>query len=133
MSPAVIAVLIRAAIAFAAVTALLWGYRLWAESLRETGRAEVRAEHAEAARAAETRNRELQRAAETRYVVQAATRDRFFVETIREVSHAAAPLAACPVPDDARRLLNAAATCASGDSPAACGGAGPVRPAAATP
>lgn len=68
-----------------------------------------------------TRNRELQRAAEKRYVVQGQTRDRWFVTTVKEISDAAAPLAACPVPEPVRVRLNAAAACASGDSPAACG------------
>lgn len=133
MSPALIGILIRLALVAAAVAALLWGYHLWAESLREDGREEVRAEHAEAARAAETRMRELARAAEVRYVVQAEVRDRFFVETVREVSHAAAPLAACPLPAGLVGVLNAAAACAADDSAAACRGDGALRPAGATP
>lgn len=73
-----------------------------------------------------TRNRELQRAAELRYVVKGETRDRFFVTTVKEISDAAAPLAACPVPDAVRVRLNALNACASSDSPAACGTAGKV-------
>jgi hypothetical protein len=66
-------------------------------------------------------NRELQRASEIRYTVAAQQRERFIVTTVKELHEAAAPLAACPVPADAVRLLNAASACASGDSPAACG------------
>jgi hypothetical protein len=64
--------------------------------------------------------RELQRAAELRYVVRKETQDRFFVTTVKEVRDAASPLAACPVPPDVVRLLNNAAECARGDSPSAC-------------
>lgn len=79
------------------------------------------AEDTAAMQAQEQRNRELQRAAELHYTVQAGVRDRFIVQTIREIRYAAAPLASCPVPDAARRLLNDAALCARGDSPASCG------------
>jgi hypothetical protein len=74
-----------------------------------------------AADAQASRNRELQRAAEMRYTVAAQTRDRFFVTTVKEISDAAAPLAACPVPEPVRVRLNAANECARGDSPASCG------------
>lgn len=121
--------LIRLAVIAAAVAAVLWGYHLWAESLREDGREEIRAEHAEAARAAETRMRELARAAEVRYVVQAEARDRFITKTLTEVRHAAAPLVSCVLPADAVRLLNDANACASDPTAAACGGPGPVRDA----
>jgi len=67
------------------------------------------------------RNRELQRAAETRYVVVQAKQDHFFTRATQEIHDAAAPLAACPVPEPVRVRLNAAAACARGDSPAACG------------
>lgn len=73
-----------------------------------------------------SRNRELQRAAELKYTVQGETRDRFFVTTVKEIHEAAAPLAACVVPEPVIRLLNAARDCASGDSPASCGPAGQV-------
>lgn len=67
------------------------------------------------------RNRELQRAAEKRYVVQAGVRDRFIVQTVREVRHATVHLATCPVGADGVRLLNDAAACAREDRPATCG------------
>lgn len=74
----------------------------------------------------ERRSRELQRASEMRYTVQAGVREKVIVETIVEVRHAAQDLAACPVPDRARSLLNDAARCARGDSAAACGDGEPV-------
>jgi hypothetical protein len=94
------------------------------EARRDEGRAEIRAEDKAAADAQTTRNRELQRAAELRYVVKAQGQDRFFVTTVKEIRDAAAPLASCPVPADVVRLLNDAARCARGDSEAACGPAG---------
>ena len=72
------------------------------------------------------RNRELQRAAERNYVVQAGVRDRVITETITEIRYAAAPMAACPVPEPVRLRLNAAAACARGDRSAACDADKPV-------
>lgn len=72
------------------------------------------------------RNRELQRAAEKRYVVQAGIRERFIVTTVKEIRDAAAPLATCPVPDGVRLRLNALGACARGDSPGSCGADEPV-------
>lgn len=119
--------LIRLGLAAAAVAGAVAAYAWWAGELREEGRAEVRAEMAAAVAAQEARNRELQRAAEKRYVVAAEIRERVIVETIVEVRHAAQDLAACPVPDRARRLLNDAAACARDGSAAACGADQPVR------
>ena len=79
-----------------------------------------------AVHAQEVRNRELQRAAEKRYTVQAGVRDRFMTQTITEVRYAAAPLASCPVPELVRLYLNAASGCARGDSAAPCGDGKPV-------
>lgn len=104
----------------AAVAALVVGYGAWVGHQRDIGRDEVRAEMAAAAAAQAERNRELQRAAELRYTVTTAARDRFITKTIREVHHAAAPLAACPVPEPVRVRLNAAAACVR-DPEAACG------------
>lgn len=72
------------------------------------------------------RNRELQRMAERRYVVQAGVRDRFIVQTVTEVRHATVHLASCPVGADGVRLLNDAAACAREDRPATCGADGPM-------
>jgi hypothetical protein len=90
---------------------------------KATVRAEWAAEHVETERQAQAqaqRNRELQRAAETRYTVQAGVREEFIGYTITEIRHVAAPLASCAVPADAIRLFNRAAECARSDSPASC-------------
>lgn len=99
----------------------------------EAGRAEIQAKwDADSARlntemqAQKDRNRELQRAAERNYVVQAGVRDRFITETITEIRYAAAPMAACPVPADVRVRLNAAAACARAERSAACDAGKPV-------
>jgi hypothetical protein len=96
------------------------------ESLREDGRREVREQVRVEAEAQAARNRELQRAAETRYVVQAETRDRYITRTVKEIHEVAAPLADCRVPDAVRMRLSAAAACASGDSAASCDAGGTV-------
>ena len=90
---------------------------------KTTVRAEWAAERVEMERQAQAqaqRNRDLQRAAELRYTVQAGVREEFIGYTITEVRHAAAPLAACLVPADAIRLFNRAAECARSDSPSPC-------------
>ena len=99
----------------------------------EAGRAEVQQQwDAERVRlqaevhAQAERNRELQRAAEKRYTVVAAARERFITQTITEVRYAAAPMASCPVPEPVRLRLNAAAACARGDRSAACDADQPV-------
>lgn len=108
----------------ALAAALVFGVPLivgrYNDGLREEGRQEVREAGRIAAEAQAARNRELQRAAELRYTVTAAARDRFFVQTVKEVHHAAAPLAACPVPEPVRVRLNAAAGCVR-DPEAPCG------------
>jgi hypothetical protein len=71
-------------------------------------------------------NRDLQRQAELKYVVRRDAQDRFLVTTVKEIEHAAAPMASCPVPPDVVRLLNAANDCAGSDSPASCGADGQV-------
>jgi hypothetical protein len=72
------------------------------------------------------RNRDLQRASELRYTVQAGVRERVIIETITEVRHETANLAACVLTPAARGLLQRAADCASGDTPSACGADQPV-------
>jgi hypothetical protein len=72
------------------------------------------------------RNLDLQRQAELGYTVQADTRTEFITIAAKETHDAAAPLAACPVPDAVRVRLNAAVACARGDSTAACGAGQPV-------
>jgi hypothetical protein len=84
--------------------------------------AQEREVHAQTAR-----NLELQRAAEKRYVVQQDARDRFIVTTVREISDAASPLAACPVPESVRVRLNAVRACALGNSASSCGADDPLH------
>jgi hypothetical protein len=111
---------------------LTLAYFGWRGQQREIGRQEVRAELATAAEAQTARNRDLQRAAELRYTVTAQAREVFITRTTQEVRRASKSLAACPVPVDAVRLLNAAAACARGDPAAACG-AGDGVPGAGQP
>jgi hypothetical protein len=112
--------LLYRAIAAAALLAVLTAaYFGWRDQQRDIGRQEVRAELKAQAEAQTARNRELQRAAEIRYTVTSQVREKWFVATVKEIRDASESLAACPVPDDVRRLLNAAAACARGDSPAA--------------
>jgi hypothetical protein len=106
-----------AAAGLAAVLTL--AYFGWRTQQREIGRQEVRAELKAAAEAQTASNRELQRAAEIRYTVTSQVREKWFVATVKEIRDASESLAACPVPDDVVRLLNSAASCARGDSPAA--------------
>jgi hypothetical protein len=111
---------------------LTLAYFGWRGQQREIGRQEVRAELATAAEAQTARNRDLQSAAELRYTVTAQAREVFITRTTQEVRRASKSLAACPVPVDAVRLLNAAAACARGDPAAACG-AGDGVPGAGQP
>ena len=108
----------------AAVVAGWWRLTAFYENRGYERRAQ---EDAAAMRAQAERNRDLQRSAELRYTVQQGVRDRYIVKTIKEVRDATVPLAACPVPAPAVRLLNDAADCARGDSPSACGAGEPVR------
>jgi uncharacterized protein HemX len=116
----------------ALLVVLTLAYFGWRGQQREIGRQEVRAELATAAEAQTARNRDLQRAAELRYTVTAQAREVFITRTTQEVRRVSKSLAACPVPVDAVRLLNAAAACARGDPAAACG-AGDVVPGAGQP
>jgi hypothetical protein len=84
------------------------------------------AEDKAAAEAQAARNRELQRRAELRYTVVVQEQVTYFTKAAKEVHDAAAPLASCPVPDDVRLRINAAARCARGDPGASCGDAGAV-------
>jgi hypothetical protein len=58
---------------------------------------------------------------EQRVVTQTVYRDRFITMTVKEIERVTEPMAACPVPADAVRLLNDAARCAREDRPASCG------------
>lgn len=72
-------------------------------------------------------NRDLQRAAELRYTVQAGVREEFITQTVTEVRYVTNHLAACPVGPAGVLRLNAAAQCAREDRPAACGPGEPLR------
>lgn len=89
--------------------------------------AEERAKSERAAQEQAERNRDLMRKAEHKYVVQQAAQDRFQTVTVREVSHEAAPLADCPVPDALRVRFNEARACALGESAASCDPHDPMR------
>jgi hypothetical protein len=78
------------------------------------------------------RNLELQRAAEKQYVVQGEIRDHYITNTVIEVRHETANLAACVVSAPAVRMFNDAGRCASEDSAAACGADGKVPDTATT-
>lgn len=88
--------------------------------------AEIRAEYESQARAQQDKNRDLQRAAERRYTVQAEAREHVITETIKEVRYVAEVLDACPVPVAAVRLLNGAAGCAREDRAPACAASQPL-------
>lgn len=102
---------------------------------RDVGRAQVQAKWDAERVALQTevqtqkdKNIGLQHAAELHYTVQAQTRDRVITKIVTEVRDATKDLAACPVPEPARELLNDAGRCASTDSAAACGAGDPVQP-----
>ena len=99
---------------------------------KATVRAEWAAERVEMERQSQAqaqRQRDLQRAAELRYTVQAGVREEFIGYTIKEIRHVAAPLASCALPADAIRLLRNAAACANSDTPSTCSTGQPVRSA----
>ena len=113
----------RFLILLAVLAALTFSHGLAYRKGKATVRAEWAAERVEMERQAQAqaqRNRDLQRAAELRYTVQAGVREEFIGYTITEIRHVAAPLASCAVPADAIRLFNRAAECARSDSPASC-------------
>lgn len=117
----------RAVLAVLVAGAVVAGW--WRLTAFYEGRGYTRAQ-AEARQVADDqaqRMRELQRAAEIRYTVAAEARDRFIVQTVKEVRRETAALDACPVGPAAVRVLNDAAACAREDRSAACGHGEPVR------
>lgn len=58
---------------------------------------------------------------EQRVGIQTVYRDRFITKTVKEIERVTEPLASCPVPADAIRLLNDASRCAREDRSASCG------------
>jgi hypothetical protein len=109
-----------------AIAAAWWKVDHVLAAREEVGYQRRAAEDGAAANAQAARNRDLQRAAELRYIVAAEPRDRFFVTTVREIRHDTDNLAACVLTPGAVRRLHDAAACARGDSAAACGPGEPV-------
>ena len=116
----------RIVILLAIVGAIVAGWWRITVHYEQRGYDRAQAEYAQQAEAQRERNRELQRAAETRYTVQAGIREEFIVATVKEIRHVTQNLAACPVDPAAVRMLNDAATCAREDRPASCGAGEPV-------
>lgn len=102
------------------------GLKTCHDRIDAAGYARAKAEDRAAMEQQATSNRELQRAAEKRYTVTQEAQTRYITTTVTEVRHESQSLAACPVPDGARRLLNDGAACARGDSAASCGAGEPV-------
>lgn len=96
------------------------GWWFLTEHYESIGYQRAKAEDAQAMAEQATRNRELQRQAEMRYVVQAETREHFIVQTVTEIRHETDNLRACALTAAARDRLRRAAACARGDSAAAC-------------
>jgi hypothetical protein len=112
---------LRIVLAFGLLLVLWAAFQGFKSQQQEIGYTRAKAEAKVAADAQTARNREMQRAAELRYTVTSQVREKWFVATVKEIRDASAPLAACPVPDAAVRLLDAARACAIGDPAAACG------------
>jgi hypothetical protein len=84
-------------------------------------------EDSKAAQEQTDRNRDLQRAAELKYTVQAGVREVFITNTVKEIRYDTQNLAACVLTPGAVRRLHDAAECAREDRPASCGADLPVR------
>jgi hypothetical protein len=112
-----------------AIAGAWWRFDHMLAAADKAGYDRARAEDNAAMQAQRDRNLDLQRAAEKNYVVQAGIRDHFIVETITEVRHETANLAACQLTPGAVRLFNDAADCARSDRSASCGHDEPVRDA----
>ena len=97
------------------LVAIVAGYAWWQHRTEQRGAQAERARLEAVADLQREANRGRARDIEQAHANQTVYRDRFFTETIVEIRHAAAPLAACPVPDAAVRLLNDAANCAAHD------------------
>jgi len=112
----------RVWLAAALAAALLWG---GVERVRGSNARQALAEYKLASQQQAERQREARtqtaRDAETKHVTQTVYRDRYITRVVKEIDREAAPLAGCPVPLGAVRVLNDAARCAREDRPAACG------------
>lgn len=116
----------RIALLVALLAAGAFGWSRLTAHYEGVGYARAQAEATAVAEAQAQRNKDLQRAAELRYTVQAGVREEFIVTTVKELAHETADLASCRLSPGARRLLNDAAECARADRPAACGAGEPL-------
>ena len=113
--------IVGAAVLAVALAGSHWyAYRQGAQAVQIKFDAHVNEANRRAVRQAD-QNRERAGQVEERVVVQTVYRDRYITKTIKEIDRATQPLAACPVPEPARVLLNDAARCAREDRPASCG------------
>lgn len=104
----------------AVALALMAGvWKLWSSADR-AGYSRAQAEYQAAAELQRESNRGRAYQAEERQATRAVSRERYITQKTEEVNRATQSLSAVPVPDDARRLLNAAAQCAREDGPASC-------------
>lgn len=117
----------RLIVAVLIAVAAVAGYAWWQHRTEQRGAQAERARLEAMADLQREANRGRARDIEQAHASQTVYRDRFFTETIVEIRHAAAPLASCPVPDAAVRLLNAASECAREDRPASCAAGDGVR------
>lgn len=119
----------RALIILGIVVALIAGWWRLTAHFEQKGYDRRAAEDRAAMEEQRERNRDLQRVAEKRYVVQQSVREEFIAVTVKEIRHETQNLAPCVLADGARERLRAAARCAREDRPAACGTGEQVRDA----
>lgn len=101
--------------------AVVGGISWWRASLKQEG-ARVERQRIEAlADLQREANRSRARDASLALATRTQIVEKYLVVTEKEFRHATADLAACPVPDRARVMLNDAVRCARDGSPAACG------------
>lgn len=108
--------------------AAIAGYLWWEHRTEQAGALAERQRLEAVADLQREANRDRSRIADQGYAARTVYRDRFITQTITEVRHATADIAACRLNADAVRLLNAAADCATEDRPATCGAGDGVQP-----
>lgn len=109
------------ALVLLAIGAAWWKLEVALNAREALGYKRAQAEAQAASELQREGNRGRTRQAEQKFAARVEVREKFIVETITEVRHAAQSLAVCPVPEPLRLLVNAAAECAGSDRPAACG------------
>ena len=105
------------ALAFIVLAILAGVWKLW-HTADKAGYDRAQVEYQAAAEKQREANRTTATKAEKKESVRVVYRDRVITKTITEVRDASAPLAACPIPDAAIRMLNDAAQRAREDRPA---------------